>query len=80
MSTVILQAKSRLIWKNQTNKKAKLSTERALVGRTLKVKGRGRPRRMYQVSQERFDKAQKLAEDWSDSVTQQPQMFKAAAI
>jgi len=57
-----------------------LETERALESRWQKVEGRGRPRRMYQVSQEWLDEAQKLAEEWTNSVTQQPQMSKAVVV
>jgi len=51
-----------------------LETERALVARTQKLVGRGRPRRMYQVSQEWLEEAQKLAALWTNSVARKPQV------
>jgi DNA-binding PadR family transcriptional regulator len=57
-----------------------LETEKALVGRTQKVDGRGRPRRMYQISPQWKDEARKLAALWTDSVTHHPKMFKAVAV
>jgi len=57
-----------------------LETEKALVGRTQKVDGRGRPRRMYQISPQWKDEARKLAALWTDSVTHHPKMSKAVAV
>lgn len=51
-----------------------LEQEEAIVGYWKKVPGRGRPRRMYQVTQEWLVEAQKLAQLWSDSAIRSPQM------
>jgi DNA-binding PadR family transcriptional regulator len=57
-----------------------LETEQALASRLQKVEGRGRPRRMYQVSPQWFDEAQKLAALWTNSVARKPQASKAVAV
>jgi DNA-binding PadR family transcriptional regulator len=44
-----------------------LSDQGALVGQWKKVKGRGRPRRMYQISPDWRNEAQKLAQLWTNS-------------
>lgn len=43
-----------------------LEDEKAITGYWKKVEGRGRPRRMYQVSPEWQDQAQDLARLWQD--------------
>jgi DNA-binding PadR family transcriptional regulator len=43
-----------------------IEDEKAVTGYWKKVKGRGRPRRMYQVSPEWQDQAQHLARLWHD--------------
>ncbi|MDV2997392.1 MAG: hypothetical protein N4J56_007097 [Chroococcidiopsis sp. SAG 2025] len=57
-----------------------LETERAIASRWQKVDGRGRPRRMYSVSSQWLDEAQKLAALWRGFVTKQPQASKAVAV
>jgi DNA-binding PadR family transcriptional regulator len=57
-----------------------LETERAIASRLQKVDGRGRPRRMYSVSPQWLDEAQKLAALWTTSVTKQPQVLEAVAV
>ncbi|MBD2309391.1 helix-turn-helix transcriptional regulator [Chroococcidiopsis sp. FACHB-1243] len=57
-----------------------LETEQALASHLQKVEGRGRPRRMYQVSPQWFDEAQKLAALWTNSVARKPQASKAVAV
>lgn len=47
-----------------------LSDEGALVGQWKKVKGRGRPRRMYQLAPNWRNDAQKLAQLWTNSIHQ----------
>ena len=51
-----------------------LEQEEAIVGYWKKVEGRGRPRRMYQVTQEWLVLAQDLAQLWSDSAGRHPQV------
>ena len=46
-----------------------LESEKALVGYWKKIEGRGRPRRMYQVSPEWKGEAQKLAKLWIANAT-----------
>ena len=43
-----------------------LEDEKAIVGYWKKVEGRGRPRRMYQISPEWSEQAQSLAHLWHD--------------
>ncbi|MBD2305670.1 PadR family transcriptional regulator [Chroococcidiopsis sp. FACHB-1243] len=64
-----------------------LETERALAqlneviaSRPQKVDGRGRPRRMYSVSPQWLDEAQKLAALWRGFVTKQPQVASSVAV
>ena len=57
-----------------------LESEQAVASRLQKVVGRGRPRRMYSVSPQWLDLAQKLAALWKNSVTKQPQVSKAVAV
>ncbi len=49
-----------------------LEDERAIVGYWKKVEGRGRPRRMYQVSSQWQDEAQKLAALWMNALPNSP--------
>lgn len=46
-----------------------LEDEKAIVGYWKKVEGRGRPRRMYQVSSEWRVQAQNLARLWQEYIT-----------
>jgi DNA-binding PadR family transcriptional regulator len=46
-----------------------LEDQRAITGYWKKLEGRGRPRRMYQVSQEWQEQAQSLAALWQDFIT-----------
>ncbi|MGL4621636.1 MAG: PadR family transcriptional regulator [Chroococcidiopsis sp.] len=55
-----------------------LESEQALASRPQKVDGRGRPRRMYSVSPQWLDEAQKLAALWTTSVAKQPQVETVA--
>lgn len=57
-----------------------LEAQSAIASRWQKVEGRGRPRRMYQVSPQWFDEAQKLAALWTTSVTKLPQDLGAVAV
>ncbi len=57
-----------------------LEDERAIVGYWKKVEGRGRPRRMYQVSSQWQDEAQKLAALWMNSATKQRKSAVAAFV
>ncbi|OWY64014.1 PadR family transcriptional regulator [cyanobacterium TDX16] len=57
-----------------------LESEQAVASRPQKVDGRGRPRRMYSVSPQWLDEAQKLAALWRGFVTKQPQVLKAVAV
>ncbi|PSB48379.1 PadR family transcriptional regulator [Cyanosarcina cf. burmensis CCALA 770] len=58
-----------------------LETERAIASRPQKVDGRGRPRRMYSVSPQWLDQAQKLATLWTNSaVAKQSQVLGAVAV
>jgi DNA-binding PadR family transcriptional regulator len=47
-----------------------LEDEKAIVGYWKKVEGRGRPRRMYQISPEWSEQAQSLARLWHDYMNQ----------
>ncbi len=47
-----------------------LEDEKAITGYWKKVEGRGRPRRMYQVSSQWFVQAQDLARLWQEYTTQ----------
>lgn len=47
-----------------------LEDEKAIVGYWKKVEGRGRPRRMYQISPEWQEQAQNLARLWHDYMNQ----------
>jgi len=47
-----------------------LEDEKAIVGYWKKVEGRGRPRRMYQISPEWSEQAQSLAHLWHDYMNQ----------
>lgn len=55
-----------------------LESEKALVGYWKKVEGRGRPRRMYQVSSEWKGEAQKLARLWISNATKKRSDKRAA--
>jgi len=57
-----------------------LESEQAVASRLQKVEGRGRPRRMYSVSPQWHNEAQKLAALWTNSVVLQPQVPKAVAV
>lgn len=50
-----------------------LEDEQAIVGYWKKVEGRGRPRRMYQVSPEWQEQAQNLARLWQNYTTREIQ-------
>ncbi|PSB49473.1 PadR family transcriptional regulator [Cyanosarcina cf. burmensis CCALA 770] len=57
-----------------------LESEKAIVSCWQKVEGRGRPRRMYSVSPQWLDEAQKLAALWRGFVTKHPQVPRAVAV
>ena len=52
-----------------------LEDEKAITGYWKKVEGRGRPRRMYQVSPEWQDRAYDLARLWHDYTNRRPQVM-----
>ncbi|OWY68972.1 PadR family transcriptional regulator [cyanobacterium TDX16] len=57
-----------------------LESEQAVASRLQKVEGRGRPRRMYSLSPQWLDLAQKLAALWRGFVTKQPQVLETVAV
>jgi len=57
-----------------------LESEKAIASRWQKVDGRGRPRRMYSVSPQWLDEAQKLAALWRGFVTKQSPISEAVTV